>query len=487
MNVWRIARQEWRDALRTRTLPMLAGVVTLLLGAAAVVGHDRAVTQSTQRAAAQAMVAAQFRAQPDRHPHRVAHYGFLVFRPEAPLAVVDRGLDAYAGSTVFLEAHRQNLATFADASQTTGIRRFGELTIALVLQLFVPLIVLCSAAVALTRDRTDGTLPLALCQGATPMALTLGKWLAVTGTTLILVLPGLLVAWLASGGLPGKWDADQTARLVLLIATHGVFIAVVAALGLALSAWSRQSRTALAAAVGLWLAVWIIGPRVVPILAAASAPAPSRAAFEAEVEREVRRVGDSHNPADPNFNALRVRTLADYGVSRVEDLPVNYNGIVMREGERLTTETYRRMLGQLHARWSTQIGWLQLAGLVSPYVAVRTASMTLAGTDLVRLRAFDEQAEDYRYALIQALNDLHIHEVTYARDRYQGEGRENVPSRMRIERTHWSDLPQFTFTPPALRESLRGAPAALWLPLWWLAVAVGAVGLAARGIRRRPR
>lgn len=485
--VWRIAHQEWRAAWRARTLPALGLVLWLLLLAAAIVGHDRAVTQATQRAAAQSLVDTQFREQPDRHPHRVSHYGVLVFRPEAPLAVLDRGLDAYAGSTIFLEAHRQNLPTFADAAHASGIRRFGELTMALILQLFVPLLVLCAAALAISQNRDDGTLPLTLCQGAAPSTIVAGKWLALTASTLAVVIPGVLVAWIASGGLPGAWTADAVQRVALLVATHTGFIGCVVALGLAISAWARTSQAALALAISLWLISWIIVPRLMPILADVAAPAPSRAAFEANVEREVRRVGDSHNPNDPNFAALRSRTLAEYGVSRVEDLPVNYNGIVMREGERLTTETYQRTLDILHDTWGSQARWLLGSGIVSPYVAIRSLSMTLSGTDAARARAFDTQAEAHRYRLIQALNDLHVDAVAYSRDRYQGESRENIPSRMRIARTHWKDLPTFSFEPPTLAASLAAAPGALLMYGWWLVAGVGALVAATTGIRRAPR
>jgi len=465
----------------------MAVVLTLLLGGAAAVGYDRAVTASAHRAAAQTLVTDQFREQPDRHPHRVAHYGFLVFRPEAPLAVFDRGVDAYAGSTIFLEAHRQNLPTFADAAHATGIRRLGELTMALVLQLFVPLIVLCAAAVAITRDREAGILPLALCQGASPGALVAGKWLALSGATLVVITPGLVVAWIASGGLAGDWTGDTLARVSVLAVAHVLFVAVVVAIGLAVSAWYAQSRAALAVAVGAWLLTFIVVPRVMPIVANVMDPAPTRAAFEATVEREVRRLGDSHNPNDPNFNALRARTLAEYGVTRVEDLPINYNGIVMREGERLTTETYRQTLGTLHDIWARQGRWLHAAGIVSPYVAIRGLSMTVSATDATRAAAFDAQAEDYRYRLTQALNALHTDEVAYARDRYQGEGRENIPSRMRIDRGHWGDLPQFSFAAPALKDSLRAELAPLWLGGWWLLLGLAAGRVAARGVARRPR
>lgn len=103
---------------------------------------------------------------PARHPHRVSHYGYLLFRPRPPLGFFDDGVTPQTGSTVFLEAHRQNSMNFADASQADAPLGFGTLSMALVLQLVVPLVVFMAAAGTVARDRQDGTLALLLAQGA---------------------------------------------------------------------------------------------------------------------------------------------------------------------------------------------------------------------------------------------------------------------------------------------------------------------------------
>ena len=171
----RIARHEARHAWRSGVALIVGALLALLLVGAAVIGHQRAAAEAEQRQRYQAIVSQQWHDQPDRHPHRVAHYGFLVFRPRAPLSVFDTGVESYTGTSLFLEAHRQNSANFSDASQTDGTRRFGELTMAMVLQVLAPLLLFVIAGVAVTREREGGTLGLLLCQGASWRDVLWGK------------------------------------------------------------------------------------------------------------------------------------------------------------------------------------------------------------------------------------------------------------------------------------------------------------------------
>jgi len=83
----------------------------------------------------------RWEANPDKHPHRMAHYGYVAFREQHPLSFFDRGLDSYVGNAVFLEAHRQNTVNFSTASLSTSLLRFGELSGALVLQALLPLLI----------------------------------------------------------------------------------------------------------------------------------------------------------------------------------------------------------------------------------------------------------------------------------------------------------------------------------------------------------
>lgn len=481
---WLVAATELRRMRRSGALAVMAAVLSLLIVAAGLVAWRAEVAYEAQRQRYGATVDAQWAAQPNRHPHRVSHYGYLLFRPRSPLSFFDAGVTANTGSTLFLEAHRQNSMNFGEASQADAPLRFGGLSMALVLQLLVPLVVFVAAAGGVAREREDGTLALVRSQGVSWTAWLGGKVLALTTAAVTMVLPGAIAVALAlalTRDVP--WTADATWRASALAFAHVAYFAVSAAVGVLVSAVMRTTRDATLVLVGLWLALWIVVPRVVPAAGSAAHAMPTRAAFEAEVERRTRALGDSHNPEDEAFAAFKAKTLAEAGVARVEDLPINYNGVLMREGERLTTEAYRGMRETLaearrgHERAAT------IAAAVSPFLAMRLVSMALAGVDMRYVDDFERQAEDYRYTLVQHLNGLHAEALTQAEDRYQpGGGEGQVPSRKRIDAEHWQETPEFAYAPATIATSIRdGAPgvavfavwlAGLGLALWRLRPAV---------------
>lgn len=476
MNIRRIATNDLRAAWRARVVPVLAGLLTLMLLGAAMVGHARAWADDEQRRRYQDMVTEQWVTQPDRHPHRVAHYGFLVFRPKAPLSFFDAGVDSYTGTSLFLEAHRQNSANFSDATQSDGTRRFGELTMAMVLQLFVPLLLFVIAGVAVTREREAGTLWLQLCQGVAWRDLLWGKALGGLLLVVVLVTPGLLVAgaWLAST-TSTAWSVDTLQRAALLTVSYGAYFLVCALLAVLVSARHRTSRGALVTLVTLWIVLWVAVPRALPGVAVAMAPLPSNATFEADVERRVRELGDGHNPNDPRFTQLRTDTLATHGVSRVEDLPFNYNGVVMRESEALTSEAYTEHVDRLLTIYERHGQLAQFTAFLSPYVAIRLASMAFAGVDVSHAIEFERQAEIYRYSLIQELNELHTHEVAHAQDRYVGLDGGGAPTRQRIDRTHFQGIPTFDYRSPDAAWAMSSQPASVAALAFWLVAAVTAI------------
>ena len=451
----KIAWHELRAAWRSRVVAALAVALTLLATSAAIVGQARFAADTAQRVRYQQVVGEQFEAQPDRHPHRVSHYGFLVFRPRAPLGFFDAGVESYGGTSIFLEAHKQNTANFSAAAQTGSSGRFGELTLALVLQVFVPLFLFGVAGVSVTREREDGTLPLLLCQGASWSDLLWGK---VAGALLIVgavLTPALVVSvgWLAFAADVG-WTTDLWLRAGGLAAAHLVFLITCAALAVTVSAWHGTSRGALITLLGAWIGLWVVLPRVLPVLGTALYPAPSRAVFEAEVEQAVKALGDSHDPNDAKFAALRAKALADHGVTRVEDLPFNYSGFVMQQGEQLTSEAYQAHMAALLDTYGRQSRLVELAAVGSPFLAVRSLSMALAGSDVAHLFEFDRQAEAFRVSLIASLNELHMREVPQARDQQRADPRFGAPSGLRIDRRFFDDLPAFDYRPPSTRQAL---------------------------------
>ena len=99
-----IAGAELRLMLRSRLA--LVGIATLLLlsAIAAVTSATQMAAAAKMRAEAQAATDAQFKAQPDRHPHRMVHYGTYALRPVGPLAAFDPGVDAFTGTLLFLHS-----------------------------------------------------------------------------------------------------------------------------------------------------------------------------------------------------------------------------------------------------------------------------------------------------------------------------------------------------------------------------------------------
>ncbi|PTB91957.1 ABC transporter permease, partial [Marivirga lumbricoides] len=121
-----IARHFWTSIFKSKILYTLFGVIIILLFYAAYSGvsyHD----QNHFRTEHQEMARQSWEANPDKHPHRMAHFGTFAFRIKYPLSIFDFGIESYTGNAIFLEAHKQNMVNFSDAGFSTGLLRFGEL------------------------------------------------------------------------------------------------------------------------------------------------------------------------------------------------------------------------------------------------------------------------------------------------------------------------------------------------------------------------
>ena len=474
----RLIQHECRLLWRTGVWAACSLGLVAWLGVAAWTSAARTAGDAAARRAYTALVADEWRTQPSRHPHRVAHYGFLVFRPIGPLTVLEPGVLPFTGSTLFLEAHRANLANFSDAAASHGLLRFGDLSPALVLQLFLPLVLIATVAWAVARERETGTRALVLAQGVAPWRVLVAKIAAVNAMTATALVPGLGVVWAAilAVGHDFPWPPDTSARLLAWTAIHLVYLATVSALATVIAWHCRTARSALVVLISAWMASSVVVPRVLPAVVEAWMPTPSRSAFEAEVAAYARSLGDSHDPDDPAFAAFRRDTLARYGVDRIEDLPVNYAGLVSAFGEELTTRANQTFRDGLNDRYTAQERLASWASLASPYLAVRRASLLTAGVDLDHANDFDRQAEAYRYALIQYLNGLHAHEIASDRDRYiAGATDIPVPSRQRLSGDRFQAAPTFSFEPATIAEATRQRPIVYLAVLGWALVAVGTV------------
>jgi ABC-2 type transport system permease protein len=469
-----IAREEWRRLRRERAARMALAVVLVLWAMSAFTAWKQQRDIDTDRGRRQAQVDHEFEAQPDRHPHRMVHYGHFVFRPIHPLAAFDPGVEAYTGHTLFLEGHRQNSANFGDVRQSSLLLRFGQLTPAFVLQVLAPLVLIFLGHAAVAREREAGTLRLLLAQGVRPGQVVLGKLSGIGGVAAVLLAPALaglsLVA--AAGSVPAGMAGALAGAYALWVLIWAVGI-------VAVSAWCARAQTALAVLLVAWTASVVVLPRAASELAAASLPLPTRFETDIAVARDLASIGDSHDPDDPYFNDFRKQVLAQYGVSKVEDLPVNYKGLVGMEGERLTTRLFEQYADASFDRQEAQLRLVDRWALLGPAVALQRLSTALSGTDLHHHRRFVEAAEHHRYRLVQALNRLQAEKLSYAGDR---SSRDN-----RIGREHWHGVADFRYEPEPARDTLaRAVPAAAVL-LGWAAAAVALLVWVTRRLARSAR
>ena len=472
----RITRAEfayWRHS-------WLAAVAAVALVAIAIVSALTSTSfvssEAAERAEHQVEADTAFLSQPARHPHRMVHYGHYVYRVPPPLAVVDPGVDAYTGTSVFLEGHRQNTATFAEVRETSSLTRFGLLTPAFSLQVLVPLLLIIVGYGCIVRERRSGTLLQLLTHGTSPRTVLLGKAMALGVLALLAFVPLALAAAYAA-------TQDSWLPSMLMTAGYALYLSLWTFGIVAVSARARTAGSALVLLLGVWLATVVAMPRVATEVATAAVPTPSKVETDLAVHAELRALGDSHNASDPNFENFRAQVLAQYDVEDVEDLPVNIRGLVSYEGEVRTTEVLNAFAERQMATERAQSRVAARFALLSPTVALRRLSMVVAGTDLENHHRFLRAAEAHRYEFVQSLNRLHAERLSY-RDDMRRSDNAAANLRARVSADNWSLLPEFDFQPAAALERARRSLPSAGILLLWFGLAFAALYQSARRVGR---
>jgi ABC-2 type transport system permease protein len=378
---------------------------------------------------------------------------------------------------MFLEGHRQNTANFGDVRQSSLLIRFGQLTPAFILQVVAPLLLIFLGYGELARETERGTLRLLMLQGTSRSQVVGGKLLALGIVALLAALPAL-TGFALIAGQPGALALP----MFVIALGYLAYLALWTLLILIVSALVRRSRDALLALVALWAVTVVLLPRVAPDMASAAIPLQNRMQTDVAIARDLRRMGDSHNPDDAHFAAFKQSVLQRYGVTRIEDLPVNYKGLLGMEGERMTSSLFDRYARISYDAQDRQNGLVSTIGALSPTIALRSLSMAAAGTDFSAHRRFLEQAEAYRYALVQRLNRMQAEDVSYADDSAKDA---DADRRKRVSAQNWQAMPAFSFAPPTGTDLARGALPGLAVVLLWLTVAALLLALATRRLGAR--
>lgn len=446
--------KDWRELLRDRRGPMLLLITLIFAALALFTAAQRIASYEGERRTTDAREQRTWQSQGARNPHSAAHFSRWALRPLAAEALLDPGITPYAGAAIWMEAHNQNPARARPAEDNVQLSSLGELSVAWLLQLLLPLLVVVLAAGAIARERERGTLKLIVASGVTPGQLLWRKFLSVSSMWLLVALPLWLAAYVA-----GTWVGSiNPLRFALWLLAYAGFLTMFALTAVAVSAHARGSAQAMLLLVGLWLFAVVIVPRAGSAAAELIAPTPPTDQLWTEMKQAL---DEGPKVFGADAKAFGEAMAQRYGVARVEDLPVNFAGLQLEADERHGNAVFDRFHADLAIRYGEQRSALRWGNMASPVPALQNISMALAGTDLAHQLAFVEQAETHRRQLITQLNTDMIEHAGAASWDY------------RAPETLWQKTVEFAFQPPSLRQTLRSiAPDALILLAWVLASAL---------------
>jgi ABC-2 type transport system permease protein len=458
-NVLTIARNDFRLTLRDGRFRFATVVMVLMLGASGLTGFQEYRLDAERRARAAALVRQQWLNQGEDHPHGGAHFGVYVFKGELPLASIDPGLKPYVGAFLSLETHKRDTFRERPIEDATSAIRFGQLTPAAVMQLLIPLIVIFIGYGAISAEREAGTLQQLMAAGVTPVEIASGKMLFVVGALLSLLAPvalaeGLIIFLLSAG----EGVASNMMRLLMMCLFYLLYFLVFAFVSIAVSARVRSSQTSLVILLAFWIGNSLLLPRAASSLAETLAPTPAPQQFQAAIEKDILYGMEGEQEPERERKQLIDDTLKQYGVSRIEDLPVGYAGVMLKNSDARFERVFERHFSRLYATYSRQRQLHHTLSILGPFIAMRETSRGMAGMDIAHYDHFARAAEAYRRMFVERTNDAAEH---WAR----GTGWE-----LKVGRDFWESVPPFAYQTPDWKWALAQNHLSILVLILWATV-----------------
>lgn len=467
-----IARKELREIARDGRLRLMGGLVVVLALAALAFGAQQTQRAQSAREHAAERASKQWEGQGQKNPHVAAHYGTHAFAPTSVATAIDPGVSAYLGRSVKLEAHKRNLAANSAAQDSGGLARLGAFSVATVLLQLVPLLIIALGYGLWSRERERGTLRQLLSTGVNRSALLWGKALALLLVVAGLMIPAALIIvgtlWSMGGG-----DASTLIRIGLLSLSYAVYFGVFGGLTLYASAKASSSRAALVGMIGVWGLFCLIAPRAASEAAGALRPLPSQAEMARAVGHSLEKGIDGKAEREVAVEAIASDMMAAQGFEDggmlVDD---SYSsGIELQAEAKWEDMVFDHHIEQLDGQIMAQEKMIAWAGVLSPFVAMRTLSAGLCGTDYAHHKSFTDYAETWRKALVGSLN------AAFAANA----GAEGWEYRAGPEL--WSKVPAFDYREPAPTFALTTHHVSVLSLLGWLFLALGLAIRSARRVR----
>lgn len=281
---------------------------------------------------------------------------------------------------------RQTLLALGELENPHGLLA-GRFDLAFVIVYLFPLLVIALGYNLVSSEKESGTLALILSQPVRLAGLLVSK-IGFRALVLAVILAGFVVVALAAGAMR-LTDGASFARLALWVLVVGAYGAFWFTLVIAVTALGRNSATNALALTALWLALVLVVPSTLNLIASVMHPMPSRV----EMIQATRMASDD---AQAEGSLLLAQYFEDHPElagspqDAMDDFVMN-RMIVAEEVERRVQPVLDRYEEQLAA----QQALVDRFRFLSPAVVTLEALNDIAGTGAARHRHFTSQVADF--------------------------------------------------------------------------------------------
>lgn len=446
--------KEIKELYRDGLVMITALIILVLLVFSVWISYNQYVASHNEFTLATSTERSVWENQGEKNPHSASHYGTYVFKPKHPLSLLDQGLNTYTGSTIFLESHNRNEATYSEVADQTGLARFGQLSPDFILLFIIPVLIILIGYNSFTKEKEMGTMGLLKSQGVIFSKLMIGKWIAIFLPIMLFlfalfVLSGIILSSI-EGYLSFSWTSLGVLFLIYLI-YYAIFVNVV----LFVSQRVTRSGVSLVMSLSIWIISCLAVPKIASNFAGSKYPYPTRQVFSENVLNAKKELLNGHNPWSEEAKSLQKEVLAEYGVDSLQHLPFNFTGYLMQKGEEYEAKVYKEQYDILKSQFKKQASTYNSLSAMSPFLPVRFLSMAIAYTDYDAHWDFSDATEDYRIATQKFLNGDLANNSKYGERGYVANSET------------WKKLPKFNYKPLELFDILNHQKTAVFSLLGW--------------------
>ncbi|MFT4660629.1 MAG: ABC-2 type transport system permease protein [Patiriisocius sp.] len=397
-----IIKNEWRFLIRSRIFLGITIAFVLILLGSIILGNYQTQMQKQNHSDATEHVRQKWESIDSMNPHSAAHYGTYIFKPANLLNNLDEGVNSITGNVLRIEGHVQNETMLSDASQIQSVSRFGKLKSSLLLQYMVPLLLVFLAFNVMSSEKQSGRLKLLVLQGTKPLRIIASKTISVWLYGVLLLSLVVIIYTILNFR---TMDGEILMRTALFFLSYTLYYFIITGLTVFFSARWQNATVALTSMLGIWILWTIFLPNILMTSVEKWHPLPSRNDFKTAMNEDRSKGIDGHDEEDARSIELENRTLEEYGVDSLHQLPINFAGIRMQADEDFGNSVWDKHFGKNREILEQQKQSFQLGGILNPFISLQNTSMGFMASDNLHHQEFLLEVENYRRLFIKMLND----------------------------------------------------------------------------------